>query len=172
MSLSQPPAQPLSPVKPDPALGCLLGLLITIGRLVVHLFVVLLIFGALCGAYMGASQFFDQEDTKLPIISQWVYGWSYRMNHHFHVLIPGFLLVDAIALAGLQFLPKPFNWLARAWFSAVLVAAAIGLTMVSFAIAIPLRAMVAEPATEGSDASATTGDQTPQISLPELNEKN
>lgn len=114
------------------------SLLLTAARLAIHFFVLLVVFVVLCKPVISFKHFFEQYDTKLPVTTHHVLHLSDRMNSHFHVIIPGLIVIDGVALLGLQLLKRPWRFLARVWFSAAILGAFVLVSWSLLAIAFPV----------------------------------
>jgi hypothetical protein len=122
--------------------GCLKDIALTAARIFVHFVALLLVFWVLVSPVHLFIRVFDQEDLKLPAATLLIVNMAYGMSGYFYIVIPGLLLIDAIVLAVLQLPPRPWRFLARIWFSGVLLAAFALLALSVFAMAVPLDALL------------------------------
>jgi hypothetical protein len=126
----------------EPKQGCLKVLSLTACRLFIHFMVLLLVVAVLVTPVRVFMRFFEQEDLKLPAITVLIVNLSHRMRFHSYIIVPALLFIDAFMLLLLQLPPRPWRFLARAWFSAVLLGAILLLAATVFAMVIPIDQML------------------------------
>jgi hypothetical protein len=118
--------------------GCVKVLALTAARIIIHLVVFSLVVLVLVSNVGVFTRFFEQENLKLPAITVLIINLSYRMKFHGYVIVPALLLIDASALLLLQLPSRPWRFLARIWFSGVLVGASMLLAIALVAMSIPI----------------------------------
>jgi hypothetical protein len=127
----------------EPHQGCLTIGALTTARLLVHFVVLLVVISVLVGPVRMFMRFFEQEELKLPAITVLIVNLSYRMHAGYVVIIPVLLAIDACILVALQLSARPWRFLARVWFSSVLVGAILLMALTVFSMAVPIDARLA-----------------------------
>jgi len=120
--------------------GCLKIGALTMARFCVHFVVLLMVVLVLVSPVSVFIRFFEQENLKLPAMTVLMVNLSYRLRFHSYIIIPALLFIDFCLLLVLQIPARPWRFLARIWFSSVLVGAFLLLALCMFAMAIPIDA--------------------------------
>jgi len=159
-------AEPVA-AQPNSRRGCLPLAALTAGRFCVHLFAIFVVLAVLCSGYPVAWRLFEKENLKVPAITAEIYTLSFRATHYSLLSIPAtlaFLFFDTLLLAWLESRSERWRWLARFWFSSVLVAALTFVGVVFAAAMAPIAILAPLP-----DESAM--DENPDSGQPPANEK-
>jgi len=142
----------------SPRHGCAAVAACTAGRLLVHIVALFLLISVLCSGFPVAWRFFEQKDIKLPAMTFAVYHLYRWMAFNWFWCVPAFLTLDTVVLAGLESLPARGRWLARAWFSAILVAILCFLAYIYAATVVPLTVLT-ESTPDAPNATREAGDE-------------
>ena len=100
----------------------------------------------------------DNKDIKLPAMTFAIYRLYRWMAFYWFMCLPALLVFDALVLAGLESLPARSRWLARAWFSSVLVGILCFLAYIYAATVVPLAALT-ESTPDAPGAAPDAGDE-------------
>jgi hypothetical protein len=136
--------------------GCLVIGAITAGRLAMHVFALCMLETLLCSGVPTMWRFFEETNLEVPAITALVYRCYHWMVFYWFWAIPAFLLFDAGVMASLEALSARWRWLARIWFSSVLVAALVLMAIMSMSVIVPIEQLVPLPV--DADVQPAEGD--------------
>jgi type II secretory pathway component PulF len=87
---------------------------------------------------------YEDADVLLPPVTIWVIELSHFFVDYWYLFLLALLFLDAPLLLALNWLPERRRWIARVWFSLVLVAALMFLFCGGFAATIPMAVWMRE----------------------------